>query len=52
MREVAKRAVFIISRSGRILYKWVSEDPTVEPDYEEILRVTEHMGEFEGEPCN
>jgi len=31
-----KRSVFIIMEDGKIGYKWVSEDPTKEPNYEEI----------------
>ncbi len=34
----AKRAVFILDRDGVIRYKWVSDDPTKEPDYDEIIR--------------
>ena len=33
---VAKRSVFIANKDGIITYRWVSEDPAVEPDYEEI----------------
>ena len=33
--NAAKRSVFIIE-DGRISYKWVSDDPLKEPDYEEI----------------
>jgi peroxiredoxin len=32
----AKRSVFILDRNGVVRYKWVSEDPTKEPNYEEI----------------
>ncbi len=31
-----KRSVFIIMEDGKIGYKWVSEDPKKEPNYEEI----------------
>ena len=34
--NAAKRSVFIIDKDGKIAYKWVSEDPLKEPDYEEI----------------
>ena len=34
----AKRAVFITDSSGTIRYKWVSDDPTVEPKYDEIAQ--------------
>lgn len=36
--NAAKRSVFIILEDGKIGYKWVSEDPLKEPDYEEIKR--------------
>jgi peroxiredoxin len=32
----AKRSVFILDSEGVIRYKWVTENPGVEPDYEEI----------------
>jgi peroxiredoxin len=34
----AKRSIFILDESGKVRYKWVSEDPSKEPDYEEIMR--------------
>lgn len=40
----AKRSVFIVDRQGIIRYRWVSDDPGVEPDYEEIQRA---LGEIE-----
>ena len=33
---VAKRAVFVIDPEGSVRYAWVSDDPGVEPPYEEI----------------
>lgn len=33
---VAKRSVFILDDQGVVRYKWVSEDPGREPNYEEI----------------
>jgi peroxiredoxin len=33
---VAKRSVFILDAQGVVRYKWVSEDPGREPNYEEI----------------
>lgn len=32
----AKRSVFILDEKGTVRYKWISEDPTKEPNYEEI----------------
>lgn len=34
--DAAKRSVFIIDENGKIGYKWVSDDPLVEPNYKEI----------------
>lgn len=33
---VAKRAVFVVDEDGQITYKWVSNDPGVEPDYDAV----------------
>lgn len=33
---VAKRSVFVVDEKGTIAYSWVSDDPGVEPDYEEV----------------
>jgi len=33
---VAKRSVFILDKNGIVRYKWVSEDPRVEPNYKEV----------------
>ncbi len=35
--NAAKRSVFIINEDGKIGYKWVSEDPLKEPNYDEII---------------
>lgn len=32
----AKRSVFILDKEGTIRYKWVSDDPGIEPNYDEI----------------
>ncbi len=34
--NAAKRSVFIVMEDGTIGYKWVSEDPLKEPNYDEI----------------
>jgi peroxiredoxin len=34
--EVAKRSVFVVDADGKVTYRWVSDDPGVEPDYEEV----------------
>lgn len=33
----AKRAVYIIDKNGKVTFKWVSDDPTVEPNYELLM---------------
>ncbi len=32
----AKRSVFVMDSKGIVKYKWVSDDPTVEPNYAEV----------------
>jgi len=34
---IANRAVFVLDAEGTITYSWVAEDPTNEPDYDELL---------------
>ena len=34
--NAAKRSVFIVNEDGTIGYKWVSDDPLKEPNYQEI----------------
>ena len=34
--DAAKRSIFIINEDGTVGYKWVSDDPLIEPNYEEI----------------
>jgi peroxiredoxin len=38
-RGVSKRSIFIIDKDGVVRYKWVSEDPSKQPDYEVINEV-------------
>ncbi len=33
---VAKRSVFVLDKDGRVAYRWVSDDPGVEPNYAEV----------------
>jgi peroxiredoxin len=40
-----KRAVFILDENAVIQYKWISDNPGVEPDYEEIEQQLEELGE-------
>ena len=34
--NAAKRSVFVVMEDGTVGYRWVSEDPLKEPDYDEI----------------
>lgn len=34
--DAAKRSIFIVDKNGEIVYKWVSDNPLVEPNYQEI----------------
>ena len=40
---VAKRSIFIIDAEGMIRWKWVSEDPGVQPEYAEIRKQLEKI---------
>ncbi len=42
--SAAKRAVYVADSKGIVTYKWVSDDPTVEPNYEEIRAAVENAG--------
>lgn len=35
----AKRSVFVLDDKGVVRYKWVSEDPGKQPDYDEIKKI-------------
>jgi peroxiredoxin len=35
---VAKRSIFIVDKNGTVRYVWTTEDPTIEPNYEEITK--------------
>jgi peroxiredoxin len=34
---LAKRSVFVVDGDGVVTYRWVSDDPGVEPDYDAVL---------------
>jgi len=36
VHDVAKRAVFVVNGDGEVTYAWISDDPGVEPDYDEV----------------
>ena len=33
----AKRSIFIMDNKGIVRYTWITEDPTIEPNYDEII---------------
>ena len=39
--NAAKRSVFVIMENGKIGYKWVSDNPLIEPNYKEIKEFLE-----------
>lgn len=43
LRGVAMRSVFILDSEGVVRYKWISEDPHREPDYDEVLTKLEDL---------
>ncbi len=38
---MSRRSVFVLDRGGTIRYRWISDDPLVAPDVEEVLRAVE-----------
>jgi len=34
---VANRAVYVLDEDGTVTYSWVADDPTNEPDYDELI---------------
>jgi len=40
---VAKRSIFVLDEKGTVRYSWVSEKPTIEPNYQEIQSVLEQI---------
>jgi peroxiredoxin len=43
-RGVAKRSVFVIDRDGRVRYRWVTDDATVLPDFDEAIQALRGLG--------
>jgi len=41
--SVAKRSVFVLDKKGFVRYRWVSEDPGIEPDYKEIEKALDQI---------
>ncbi len=40
--NAAKRSVFILDEKGTVIYRWISDNPTIEPDYKEIKGVLQN----------
>lgn len=43
VRNVAKRAVYVVNEDREVVYQWVSDDPGVEPDYDDVLTAVESV---------
>jgi peroxiredoxin len=41
LHGIANRAVFVLDADGEVVYAWEADDPTNEPDYEEVLAAVE-----------
>jgi glutaredoxin-dependent peroxiredoxin len=41
--NAAKRSIFIIDEDGRIRYRWISDNPLIEPNYQEIKDVLKKL---------
>lgn len=41
--NVAKRAVFVLDGNGIVRYAWISDNPGVEPPYEEVRKATKEV---------
>ncbi len=41
---VAKRAVFVIDKAGKVRYRWVAPEPKVEPNYDEVSAAVKKLG--------
>ena len=44
--KAAKRSIFIIDRNGKIQYKWISDNPLIEPNYQEVKRALSKLKEI------
>lgn len=39
----AKRSIFILDKDGTVRFKWVSDDPSIEPNYDQVLKELEKV---------
>ena len=40
----AQRSVFVLDRDGTIAYKWIADNPGIEPDYREVEAKLRELG--------
>jgi len=43
LHGIANRAVYVLDEDGAVTYSWVADDPTNEPDYDELLDAVESV---------
>jgi peroxiredoxin len=43
VHDLAKRAVFVVDTDGTVTYAWVSDDPGVEPNYEQLQTAVDSL---------
>lgn len=48
----SKRALFIVDRRRTVRYTWVSEDPSLEPDYDEVLQICRDLNQEHSSPAS
>ncbi|ELZ42796.1 alkyl hydroperoxide reductase/ thiol specific antioxidant/ Mal allergen [Halorubrum saccharovorum DSM 1137] len=41
LHGIANRAVFVLDDGGEVVYDWIADDPTNEPDYDAVLDAVE-----------
>ena len=41
LHEIANRAVYVIDEDGAVTYRWTTDDPTSEPDYDALIEAVE-----------
>jgi len=44
LKGLAKRSVFIIDKQGVVRYQWVSDDPRIKPNPDEIIQELQKLG--------
>lgn len=40
---VAKRSAFVVDKNGKVAYRWVSDNPSVEPNYDEVAEAVRRV---------